>query len=212
MGANAMRPEEATMCPFTRSRSEPTGALTTTALVAAARGGDRDAWAEIVVRYGRLVAGVVGSYRMQEADAADATASTWLKAMESLSALRDPERLGGWLRTIARRECLAVLRHRGLEEPVDITAVGIPACEPGPEALAVAAEVGRALADGLTLLSARGRQLILALFFLPEGSYLAMAARTDMPVGSIGPTRLRALRRLRAGLERAGFGPDALAA
>ena len=212
MGANAMRPEEATMCPFTRSRSEPTGALTTTALVAAARGGDRDAWAEIVVRYGRLVAGVVGSYRMQEADAADATASTWLKAMESLSALRDPERLGGWLRTIARRECLAVLRHSGLEEPVDITAVGIPAREPGPEALAVAGEVGRALADGLTLLSARGRQLILALFFLPEGSYLAMAASTDMPVGSIGPTRLRALRRLRAGLERAGFGPDALAA
>ena len=75
------------------------------------REGASRAWAEIVVRYERLVLGVVGSFRLQEADAADAAANTWLRAMEGLPALRDPDRLGGWLRTIARRECLGVLRH-----------------------------------------------------------------------------------------------------
>jgi hypothetical protein len=33
-----------------------------------------------------------------------------------------------------------------------------------------------------------------------------------MPIGSIGPTRKRALGALRVGLEQAGYGPDALAA
>ena len=81
--------------------------------------GAEGAWAEIVARYERLVLGVVGSFRLQEADAADAAASTWLRAMEGLPALRDPDRLGGWLRTIARRECLGVLRQTVFEEPSD---------------------------------------------------------------------------------------------
>ena len=99
------------MRPTCRQPDLPTGPLAdlpTAQLVAAARAGAEGAWAEIVARYERLVLGVVGSFRLQEADAADAAASTWLRAMEGLPALRDPDRLGGWLRTIARRECLGV--------------------------------------------------------------------------------------------------------
>ena len=171
-----------------------------------------DAWAEIVARYERLVHGVVGSFRLQEADAADAAASTWLHAMEGLSALREPERLGGWLRTIARRECLAVLRQTVFEEPSDVAATGIVAVEPGPEAVVVACDVGRVIADVMADLPGRGQRLILALFYLPRAPYTTVAADADMPVGSIGPTRKRALGALRVGLEEAGYGPDALAA
>jgi RNA polymerase sigma factor (sigma-70 family) len=200
------------MRPYAATRPGPVEDLTTAELVAAASVGDRAAFAEIVVRYRRLVGCVVGSYRMQEADAEDATANTWLHAMESLPALREPERLGGWLRTIARRECLALIRQRALEEPTDVAALAGTAREPGPEAAAVAGDLARAIADGLALLTARGRELILALFYLPDASYLAVAACTDMPVGSIGPTRKRALLSLRTGLEDAGFGPDAVVA
>ena len=54
-------------------------------------------------------------------------------------------------------------------------------------------------------------ELILPLF-LPRASYTTVAADAAMPVGSIGPTRKRALGVLRLGLEQAGYGPDALAA
>jgi RNA polymerase sigma factor (sigma-70 family) len=186
--------------------------LTTAALVAAACCGDERAWAEIVTRYGRLVTLVVRSYRMQEADAADAEANTWLRAVESLSTLRDPASLGGWLRTIARRECLAVLRHTRLEEPSDVAMAAIVDLDPGPEEAVIGGEVCRAIADAMGHLPWKGRRLILALFFLPEMAYAEMAEQTGMPVGSLGPTRMRALRTLRTSLEDAGFGPDVLAA
>ena len=190
----------------------PFADLPTDELVAAACEDATQAWAEIVLRYERLVLGVVGSFRLQEADAADAAANTWLRAMEGLSALRDPDRLGGWLRTIARRECLGVLRQTVYEEPSATAAAGMPAVEPGPEAVVVACEVGRALTDAMAHLPGRGEQLILALFFLPRASYTTVAADAEMPIGSIGPTRKRALGALRVGLEQAGYGPDALAA
>jgi RNA polymerase sigma factor (sigma-70 family) len=190
----------------------PLAELPTEQLVAAACEGAAWAWAEIVVRYERLVLGVVGSFRLQEADAADAAASTWLRAMEGVPALREPERLGGWLRTIARRECLGVLRQNVFEEPSDIAVATVPAAEPGPEAAVVACEVGRVITDVMAHLPGRGQRLILALFFLPRASYTTVAADAEMPIGSIGPTRKRALGALRVGLERAGYGPDALAA
>ncbi len=200
-----MRPS--TDCPAHRPAD-----LTPSALVGAACRGDERAWAEIVRRYGRLVTCVVGSYRLQEADAADAEAGTWLHAVEKLPTLRDPERLGGWLRTIARRECLAVLRQTVLEEPSDDAAAAIVDLGAGPEAAAIAGEVGRALDDAMEHLPRKGRRLILALFYLPEMPYAAMATHTGMPVGSLGPTRMRALRTMRTGLEGAGFGADALVA
>jgi RNA polymerase sigma factor (sigma-70 family) len=196
-----------TECPAPRPAD-----LTPAALVDAACRGDERAWAEIVRRYGRLVTCVVGSYRLQEADAADAEAGTWMHAVEKLPTLRDPDRLGGWLRTIARRECLAVLRQTGLEEPSADAAAAIVAIEPGPEAAAIAGEVVRALGEAMGQLSWKGRRLLLALFYLPEMPYAEMATHTGMPVGSLGPTRMRALRTMRTGLEVAGFGPDALAA
>ena len=203
------------MCPTCAPPHHPLRAfadLPTEELVAAACEGASQAWAEIVLRYERLVLGIVGSFRLQEADAADAAANTWLRAMEGLPALRDPDRLGGWLRTIARRECLGVLRQTVYEEPSDTAAAGMPAVEPGPEAVVVACEVGRAITDAMAHLPGRGQQLNLALFFLPRASYTTVAADAEMPIGSIGPTRKRALGALRVGLEQAGYGPDALAA
>ena len=191
----------------------PLADLPTEELVAAARGRRvAGAWAEIVVRYERLVLGVVGSFRLQEADAADAAASTWLRAMEGLPALRDPERLGGWLRTIARRECLggaAPDRVRGAQRH-----------RRGRDARRRArARGGRRRLRGGPRHHRRDdaplrtrQQLILALFFLPRASYTTVAADAEMPIGSIGPTRKRALGALRVGLEQAGYGPDALAA
>lgn len=53
-----------------------------------------------------------------------------------------------------------------------------------------------------TPLSARSRILINALYYHPCGSYADVARHTGMPIGSIGPTRLRTLRCLRTSLHQ----------
>jgi hypothetical protein len=105
-----------------------------------------------------------------------------------------------------------VLRQTVLEEPSDVAVDGMVAVEPGPEALVVACDVGRVLADAIADLPGRGQRLILALFYFPRAPYATVATDAKMPIGSIGPTRKRALGALGVGLEEAGYGPDALAA
>jgi RNA polymerase sigma factor (sigma-70 family) len=73
--------------------------------------GDPAAWNEIVRRYGKLVSTEVRSFRLQAADALDAVQMTWLRLAENAQRVQFPERLGAWLVTTARRECLRILRQ-----------------------------------------------------------------------------------------------------
>jgi RNA polymerase sigma factor (sigma-70 family) len=79
-------------------------------LVARAAGGDRAAWEALVARFERLVWSVARSHRLSDADAADVCQTTWLRLLEHLGDVRDPDALSGWLATITRNECLRVLR------------------------------------------------------------------------------------------------------
>ena len=76
--------------------------------------GDPASWDEILRRYGKLVSATVRTFRLQEADAVDAMQMTWLRLAENAHRVQFPERLGGWLATTARRECLHILRQRKL--------------------------------------------------------------------------------------------------
>jgi hypothetical protein len=75
------------------------------------RDGDPAAWEEILRRYGKLVSATVRSFRFQDADVLDAVQMTWLRLAENADRVQFPERLGGWLATTARRECLRILRQ-----------------------------------------------------------------------------------------------------
>ena len=61
------------------------------------------------------------------------------------------------------------------------------------------------LEGGLAKLEGPCRELLLALYFGPENSsYAEIAASLGMPVGSIGPTRARCLKRLQNALQAEG--------
>ncbi|MDQ1463257.1 MAG: hypothetical protein QOC73_198, partial [Actinomycetota bacterium] len=77
----------------------------TAELVAAAHAGDSSAWGELVDRYGGLVWAVARGFALSTADASDVSQTTWLRLVEHLGRLREPEHLGGWLATTARHEC-----------------------------------------------------------------------------------------------------------
>jgi RNA polymerase sigma factor (sigma-70 family) len=191
-----------------RARAVVATEMSTAALVEAAQRREKGAWDELVVRYSRLVRRVVATYRLQQADAADAVQNTWVRALERLDSIRDPERLGGWLATTADRECLALLRRAQREIPDDRAASDHVAVVPGPEAQVVGAEARQAVDAAVAELPGRRQRLVQALFYEPELPYAEVSEMVGIPVGSIGPTRGRALRNLRCSLERAGFGAE----
>jgi RNA polymerase sigma factor (sigma-70 family) len=182
-----------------------------TILVRRAAEGDRAAWDDIVVEYAGLVGAVVRGFRLREAQAADAAQTTWLRLVEHLADIREPERLAGWLRTTARRVCLEVIRENGREQLTDWTdeppSTAVDrfrnAEDEGPEASAVRREQQALVRGAVADLPERHRTLLALLVAVPHVSYEDISARLDMPVGSIGPTRARILARLRQVLEGA---------
>jgi RNA polymerase sigma factor (sigma-70 family) len=178
----------------------PHPAAGTTELLEAARRGDEHAWEEIVRRYGGLVAATVRSFRLPEADAADAEQRTWLRLVEHHRGLREPEHLGGWLTTTARRECLGILRAR--RAVVDLAdADTLPDPDGDVAQRIVDADEAARLWNVVALLTPRGATVVRALFAEERKPYAQIARETGIPVGSLGPTRARVLRQLRLLLE-----------
>jgi RNA polymerase sigma factor (sigma-70 family) len=183
----------------------------TAVLLQAARDGDPLAWEELIRRYSRFVRAVVASFRLQTADAEDAVQTTWLRVVERTVTIKDPQCLGSWLETTARRECLALIRRLRREAPGEAVE-HLVAVEAGPERAVVDGEVHRAVDTAVGELTGRRRLMIDLLFREPHCSYAEVSRVTGMPQGSIGPTRARVLQELRCAMERAGFGPYAGAA
>jgi RNA polymerase sigma factor (sigma-70 family) len=181
------------------------GDLSTADLVRAARGHDHGAWEELVGRYGGMVRGVAASYRLSESDVADVAQNTWLRAFERLDTLREPDRLGGWLATIARRECLAILRRTVREVTDGLLDDDVRSTAPGPEATVLAVEARGMVRRAVAELPVRRRALIGTLFGEAEVGYADVSRVLDIPPGSIGPTRGRVLRMLRQALEQDGL-------
>lgn len=178
----------------------------TATLLLAAEQGDKLAWEQILLRYGGLVSAVVRSCRLQDADALDAIQMTWLRLMTNLHRVQDPARLGGWLATTARRECLSILRQSKHTEYRDEVTFGTAVSPiPGPEQSFLAAETVLALRNLIAELPLRGRTLLEALFSECPRPYAEIARTIGIPIGSMGPARARALRQLRRMLEERGL-------
>jgi RNA polymerase sigma factor (sigma-70 family) len=163
-------------------------------LVRAALGGDQDAWAALVAEFGAVVLGVARANRLSEADVADVAQTTWLRLVEHLGRIEDPERVGGWLATTAWRESARVLRGARLQIVTD----HVPEA-PGEDDVTQRLETAErhaAVRKAFRALRPRDRALLGLLVADPPPSYEQIGAILQMPVGSIGPTRARSLRRL----------------
>ena len=176
----------------------------TEALVAAAAAGEPQAWSQLIDRYAILIRSVCRSHRLSEADADDVAQLTWLRAVEHIGRLRDPDRFGAWVGTTARHECLRVLRGGKRTVPTADEIQGpLFAEHADPEETALAAERRAVVREALAALPPRQRTLLRLLHSEDAPSYEAIGFKLGMPVGSIGPTRGRALERLRREVEHA---------
>jgi RNA polymerase sigma factor (sigma-70 family) len=175
--------------------------VTTRLLVASAAAGDQQAWDGLVDSFGGLVWSVIRSHGFYGADGSDISQTVWLRFVEHVGRLREPERAGAWLATTARHECLRMLRRQG--RTVAVADPPEPASPAPPiDTALLAAEDHASLLDALERVPPRCRELLRLLLSDPPLSYDDISAALDMPKGSIGPTRQRCLDHVRAVLGR----------
>jgi RNA polymerase sigma-70 factor, ECF subfamily len=177
-------------CPdTTRRRAAVIEAGDEVAIVVAARGGDREAFATLYQRYGRMVHGVLLA-RVPRGQVEDLMQDVFLSALTRLDSLRDPARFGGWLAIIARNR--ATDYYRRARETVELTdEVAGAVADDEAEALAV-------LATLRTLPEAYRETLVLRLVEGMTGPEIAL--RTGMTEGSVRVNLHRGMKLLRAKL------------
>ena len=189
----------------------------TAKLVRAARAGDREAFGRLVELHQRSITRL--AYRLlRDRDEADSTAQdAFVKAWGSLGEFRDECPFGAWLSRIAVNQCRDRLKRKRLVvlasrwEPVTSDAKATSPLDaavdpsPGPEARALDREVGRKIAEQISLLPDMQRE-VFALRYYQDRPLAEIAALFGVDVGTIKTHLFRASRRVRKSLE-ALYGP-----
>lgn len=173
------------------------------ALVHAAAQGDREAWRGLIQRYSSLLWSVALRHGLCESDAADVVQTTWLRLLENIDDVREPARVKAWLVTTAQREALrwVALRRRVVLIDNEVTFDGPDRLLPPLDEALLTRESAAAAREALQALPESWRSLVELLVQDPPLTYEQIGARMGVPVGSIGPTRGRCVRRMRAMVE-----------
>jgi RNA polymerase sigma factor (sigma-70 family) len=184
----------------------PDGATPPDVLVRLAAAGDKRAWEQLVDQYSRLIWAMTKDFRLRETDAADVVQATWLRLLEHIGRIEYPERIGSWLATTARHECLrqlAASKRVTLLDDSDAELDATMACQPAVDERLLAEERAEAVRAAVATLPTRSQQLLELLMADPPVSYTEISDQLGVPIGSIGPTRGRCLERLRLILQLA---------
>jgi RNA polymerase sigma factor (sigma-70 family) len=161
-------------------------------LVTSCRAGDETAWAVLVRRHGPRLRAIARSQGLDAAAVEDAVQATWSNLYRSIDRIEDVEAVRGWLATTVRREAIRISkRQRRTFIPIDRETEGSVV-----EERVLVDESVHAVRRAFAQLRPSDRRLLGLLFADDDRSYVEIAELAGCPVGSIGPTRARALERL----------------
>ncbi len=167
-------------------------------IVEQARAGANAAWETLIERFGGLVAAIARRCRLNDADVAEVCQTTWLRLVENLDRIQQPERIGAWLATTSRRESLRIAtRHTAVSATDVLFLLADDEADPLDAAL-LKEEQARMVRVAAERLSPRCQRLLGVLMSDDDLPYKTIAEQLSMPIGSIGPTRGRCLEHLRA--------------
>jgi RNA polymerase sigma factor (sigma-70 family) len=146
---------------------------------------------------------IVRAYGLSRPQAEDAVQTTWLAMMDRAGTIREPQAVGRWVTTVARREAWRMTRAVRQESPAEAFVLdGHAGLAPDPATEVVLEGTARQLWRHVAELSDRCRRLLRVIAFDDRPDYAALSGQLEMPVGSIGPTRGRCLDKLRQLLDR----------
>jgi RNA polymerase sigma factor (sigma-70 family) len=176
-------------------------------LLTRAAEGDQEAWDALVDRFSQMVWSIARGFRLDDHTAKDVAQTVWLRLVENLDRITDPERLPGWLATTCRREALRVKGVRERMIPTEFE-YDIADETPSLESMLVEDEEAREVLVAFGGLSEDCRQLLGLLCADPPLSYEEIAEIVGRPIGSLGPTRSRCLERLKTTMSARISGAD----
>jgi RNA polymerase sigma factor (sigma-70 family) len=181
-------------------------------LIQACRRGDPLAWEVLIGRYQRLVYSIPQRAGLDVDRSAEVFQRVFEKLVKYLDQIEQPDRLGAWLTTTARRETLRLSQREGatqllMEGDDSEEEINQLPCEALlPDEMLLRLEEQHTVSRTVGELDERCQCLLTLLFYRSNPpSYTEVATALDMREGSIGPTRARCLQKLRRLLNNVGF-------
>lgn len=158
--------------------------------------GDQRAWDDLVGHFGGLVWSVARGYRLGSLTD-DVVQTVWLRLAENCDRIREPDRLAGWLATTTRNEALRVAKKQQklysmgeMPEQADATVSML-------DELAADSDTLVHVLEAFSQLNDKDKELLRLLCTVPPLDYASIAEMLGRSIGSIGPSRDRALKKLR---------------
>lgn len=152
-------------------------------LVASALNGGPDAFGLIVHRYQHAVYAVALSRLHSFAEAQDVAQQVFVEAYQKLAKLRDPGRLGAWLRAAATKRSIDAIRRRKEHAPIDGEhEVADRGALPDEDLERM--QLRQKVMDAIAGLPRKQRETV-TLFYMNGYSVAEIASMEEAPVGSI---------------------------
>ncbi|HEY0638482.1 MAG TPA: sigma-70 family RNA polymerase sigma factor [Pseudonocardiaceae bacterium] len=175
----------------------------------AARDGDRQAMDLLVRELTPWLWHVARSQQLDREDAVDVVQETWAALFADLGAVREADRLLGWLAVTTRRRAWRVRGAGRRERPAeDEDLAQLVDQAPTAEELVLCDERRARLWAAVARLRPECQRLLRIVAFVERPDYAAISEALGMKRGGIGPTRGRCLTKLRRLLEDEGQGTD----
>jgi len=169
-------------------------------LLARYRKGDREAFAELVIRYQRPIYNAALWVLHKPEDASDVAQDVFLKVAERLDEYDGQHKFFSWIYRIAVNEALNRLRRNGREEALDEDVELPDSDRSNPERRAGEAEVARRIRSALMRMSIADRT-VLTLRHFSECSYQEIGQILEIDDKTVKSRLFEARQRLRRMLE-----------
>ncbi len=161
--------------------------LSDSQLIARAKGGDDDAFGEIVKRYQGFVYRQAWGYLQNDEAAKDATQDVFVTAYEAVAYLRNDSALRQWLYRICRNHCLNIIRRADIERRSRSEA---------PHKAQPDLPLRVALREMISTLDDRYREVIILRYY-QDLTYDEIAQILDIPVTTVKVRLFRAKNKLK---------------
>jgi RNA polymerase sigma-70 factor (ECF subfamily) len=152
-------------------------------LVKTALSGGPQAFGPIIERYKDAVFGVALSRLRNFHDAEDMTQSAFVEAFDRLPSLKDPKRLGAWLRSITLHKCINYQKRESRSTTLDAIAEPISQA-PNPQHLIEREELRTQVMQAIDQLSKVQRETV-TLYYISGYSQQEVAQIQEVPLGTI---------------------------
>jgi RNA polymerase sigma factor (sigma-70 family) len=173
-------------------------------LVARARGGNHDAWAEIYTQFAPGVFRFCRRAMPSREDAEDATSEVFLKVQGKLDQYDNSRPFNAWLYRVAANHCWDLLRRRRVRQDLetgDVETMPLEHPDPGQLDQLIAQKSREEVRKALEQLPSRTR-MALTLRYYSDMSYDEIAETLGVRRAFVGVLLLRARHQLRQAIEQ----------